>query len=68
MKNLNPREAFTWLNVNEGYNSNSLNNHTLKVEVYGAINQEKLLSRYIHLQEYNHANLPKVNYSDFSYY
>jgi len=38
LKNLNPREAFTWLNVNGGYKSSSLNNHTLKVEVYGAIN------------------------------
>eukprot|EP00347_Sterkiella_histriomuscorum_P008916 403343254 len=61
LKNLNPKDAFTWLtSQGQEYTSKLLNNHTLKIEVYSALTQEKLLSRYIHLQEYNHSNLPKI--------
>lgn len=61
MKNLNPKETFTWLaDESQEFDHRKLNNHTLKVEVYSAISNEKLLSRYIHLQDYTHANIPKV--------
>ena len=59
LKNLNPKEVFSWL-YKDGEKSPSLSNHTLKIEVYSSLTLEKLLCRYIHLEDYENSNIPKV--------
>ena len=60
MKVINLREAFTWLKTAEGKRGSALESHTLKIEVYNAQTQDKVLTRYIHLNESKTSNLLKV--------
>lgn len=48
MKNLNPKETFEWLLPQQ-----TIAKHTLKIEVFSAITNDRILARYIHLDNYN---------------
>lgn len=50
---------FSWLSEEE--KERSLEGHTLKIEVMNGATGVKMFARYIHLNDYQKANIAKVN-------